>query len=343
MMTGDPGGGRQMTDAYLEAVDYYLPDGLVTNADLAREFPDWEMGRVFEKTGIAARRVAGPDETAADLAERAARRLFDRTGVRPGQVDFLLLCTQTPDYFLPTSACVLQHRLGLPTAAGALDFNLGCSGYVYGLALARGLIVSGQASRVLLLTADTYTKLIAPADRAVRTLFGDGAAATLVAAAPPGAGPGIGPTVFGTDGGGANFLMVRDGGFRHPAGAAGGRPVRLEMNGAEIFTFALRVVPDAVARVLARAGLAADRVDLYVFHQANRYMLEHLRAKMGIPPDRYFVGVEAVGNTVSASIPIALRQAEEAGRLGAGATVVLVGFGVGLSWGVTVVRWRPAA
>jgi 3-oxoacyl-[acyl-carrier-protein] synthase-3 len=197
---------------------------------------------------------------------------------------------------------------------------------------------------VLLLTADTYTKLIAPADRAVRTLFGDGAAATLVAAGPGGpGGPGIGPAVFGTDGGGAECLIVRGGAFRHPAGAAGGRPVRLEMNGAEIFTFALRVVPDAVARVLARAGLAADRVDLYVFHQANRYMLEHLRAKMGIPPDRYFVGVEAVGNTVSASIPIALRQAEEAGRLGAGATVVLVGFGVGLSWGATVVRWGPAA
>src|SRR5262245_50966223 len=201
-----------MIDAYLEGVDYHLPDGRLTNADLARDFPDWEIDKVYEKTGIASRRVAAPDESAADLAVHAARRLLDRLGVRPVDVDFLLFCTQTPDYFLPTTACLLQDRLGLPTTAGALDFNLGCSGYVYGLAVTKGLITSGVASRVLLLTADTYTKLIQPTDRTVRTLFGDGAAATLVRVREAGGRPpAIGPAVFGTNGAGAGSLMVRHG------------------------------------------------------------------------------------------------------------------------------------
>jgi 3-oxoacyl-[acyl-carrier-protein] synthase-3 len=330
-----------MAGAYLEGVDYHLPEGRLTNADLAQAFPDWEMDKVYEKTGIAERRTAGPNESASDLAVQAANRLLSRLELRPADVDFLLFCTQTPDYFLPTTACLLQDRLGLPTNAGALDFNLGCSGFIYGLAMAQGLIASGAATRVLLLTADTYTKLIRPNDRTVRTLFGDGAAATLVRA---GTGDSaIGPTVFGTDGSGGENLIVRGGAFRHPVagseGVVANQPVRIVMDGAEVFTFTLRAVPECVARLLDRAQLRMDDIDLFVFHQANKYMLEHLRAKMDIPAGKFFVGMEKVGNTVSASIPIALRQAEVAGRLRAGMTVVVVGFGVGLSWGATVVRW----
>src|SRR5262245_21743732 len=244
-----------MIDAYLEGVDYHLPDGRLTNADLARDFPDWEIDKVYEKTGIASRRVAAPDESAADLAVHAARRLLDRLGVRPVDVDFLLFCTQTPDYFLPTTACLLQDRLGLPTSAGALDFNLGCSGFVYGLSLAKGLIETAQATNVLLLTADTYSKFLHPDDRSVRTLFGDAAAATLVQVRTDASvgGAGIGPFVFGTDGQGKDNLIVATGGMRQPVPAPGSSQ-HLAMNGPEIFTFTLQAVPRAIEELLARAG-----------------------------------------------------------------------------------------
>ncbi len=317
--------------AAIQAVEYHLPEGVLTNEELARAFPDWDAGKVAAKTGIARRRLAAPEECASDLAAAAARKLFAAGACRPEDVDFLLLCTQSPDHFLPTTACLLQERLGLPTRAGALDFNLGCSGFVYGLGLAKGLIETGQAANLLLLTAETYSKFLGPDDRTVRSLFGDAAAATLVRGRPD--GPWIGPFVYGTDGKGKDNLIVPGGGLRQPGG-----DVRLSMNGPEVFTFTLRVVPRAVSEVLARAGKTADDVDLFVFHQANRYMLEHLRAKLKVPPEKFVVALEHCGNTVSSTIPIALKEAEGRGVLRPGMLVLLVGFGVGYSWGATLIR-----
>jgi 3-oxoacyl-[acyl-carrier-protein] synthase-3 len=327
--------------AEIRAVDYHLPDVELTNADIARDFPDWSIEKVVEKTGILSRRLSREGEFASDLAVRAARKLFDRGACDPKDVDFLLLCTQSPDYFLPTTACLLQNELGIPTTAGALDFNLGCSGFVYGLGLAKGLIVSGQASRVLLLTAETYSKFLAPDDRSVRTIFGDAAAATLIEAAPDDGVERIGPFEYGTDGGGAENLIVRNGGARNPAGPDA--PIALYMNGPEIFSFTLRAVPDCLNRLLQKAEIQPDDVDLFVFHQANKYMLDHLREKTRIPTEKFFVGMERCGNTVSATIPIALRQAQQQGVLRPGMTVALVGFGVGYSWGAVVVRWTAAS
>ncbi|MBI2392741.1 MAG: ketoacyl-ACP synthase III [Deltaproteobacteria bacterium] len=324
-----------MIRAAIRAVDYHLPEARLSNDDLAREHPEWSVEKIASKTGIDERRIAAEGECASDLAVAAATKLFVRGVVQPDQVDYLLLCTQTPDHFLPTTACLVQSRLGLPTTAGALDLNLGCSGYVYGLGLAKGLVESGQAERVLFLTADTYSKVLDREDKGVRTIFGDGAAATLIERT-EGDRDALGPFAVGTDGRGAEHLIVARGGFRH--GPGGERPT-LHMNGPEIFTFTLRVVPPLIAQLLERAACRLDDVDLFVFHQANEFMLEHLRNKLRIPREKFFVGMRRCGNTVSSTIPIALCDAAAEGRLPSGARVMLVGFGVGYSWGATLIRW----
>lgn len=334
-----------MSYARIRAIEHYLPSQALTNEDLEQVFPELPAAKTFAKTGIATRRIAAPDECASDLAEKAARKLFESGACRPDDIDALLLCTQTPDYLLPTTACLLQARLGLPITVAAFDFNLGCSGFVYGLGIAKGLIETGQARNVLLLTAETYSKHIHPADRSVRTLFGDAAAATLISADDSLSEAVIGPFVYGTDGRGGGHLIIREGGAREPHSGTppDGQPGRrhLYMNGPEIFNFTLESVPACITQLHAKAGLAPADVDYFVFHQANAYMLEHLREKLGIPAEKFALCVKDCGNTVSATIPIALREAAQAGKLRPGMKVMLVGFGVGLSWAATMVRWQP--
>ncbi len=339
----------------ISAIDYSLPEQVETVADMAREHPEWPLERISRKTGVSSRHVAGEGQTAADLGIAAARKLFDRGVVAPEDIDFLLFCTQTPDYILPTTACVMQDRLGLRVDAGALDFNLGCSGFVYGLGLAKGLISSGQARRVLLITSDTYSKLIHPDDRSVRTVFGDGAAATLIEGDDRDDGAdAIGPFVFGTDGRGAGNLCVPAGGMRRPIGADTGAvesdqygnrrsSENLYMNGREIFVFAIEAVPEAVRSLIDKAGLELEQVDRFVFHQASAKVLEALRMRLKIPRERFYVNMEDMGNTVSSTIPIALKQAHDAGFLRHGERVMVVGFGVGYSWGAALIRWEPRA
>jgi 3-oxoacyl-[acyl-carrier-protein] synthase-3 len=336
--------------ASVSAIEYYLPENTVSTEDLSAEFPEWSVAKIDEKTGIRNRHIAAPDECASDLAVAAAGKLFASGACRPEEIDFVLLCTQSPDYFLPTTACLVQDRLGIPTAAGALDFNLGCSGFVYGLGIAQGLIASAQASKVLLLTAETYSKFMNPRDRSVRTIFGDAAAATLLEArdAPR---PFIGPFVYGTDGRGAPYLIVPAGGMRRPRtpetaipaedGSGNARsPNDLFMNGAEIFNFTIEAVPQSVAALLKKARLTQADIDLFVFHQANRYMLEHVRRRLKIPPEKFQLSMAHCGNTVSSTIPIALKHAAEEGKVHSGTVMMLVGFGVGYSWAATILRWQ---
>ena len=325
----------------IRAIAGHLPSNILDNATLATLFPAWPAAKIESKTGIRARRIAAADETAADLAVAAGQRLFADHGIQTREIDFLLYCTQSPDQPLPTTACSIHRRLGLPAGCGALDFNLGCSGFVYGLGLAQGLIAAGQARQVLLLTADTYTKYLHPEDHATRTIFGDGAAATVIAACDEAC---IGPFVYGTDGGGHSHLIIEQGGARaSTAGFIGGspRPCHLHMNGPEIFNFTLSAVPDAVTAILAKAGLTLSDIDVAVFHQANQFMLEHLRAKIGIPKDRFVIAMADTGNTVSATIPLALQAAVTSGMLRTGKRVLVVGFGVGYSWGAAILQWRP--
>lgn len=338
--------------AAIKAIEYYLPDQVLTNSQLIAEFPEWSLGKIEEKTGIVERHIASEEECSSDLGVTAAQKLFASGACQPNEIDYLLLCTQSPDYFLPTTACIMQNRLGIPTTAGALDFNLGCSGFVYGLGLAKGLIETGQANNVLLIMAETYSKFIHPGDKSVRTLFGDASAATLVQGVEPNTtqkDSWIGPFVFGTDGSGATHLVVPTGGMRHryPIGNdqntldeyGNSRTAdSLYMNGFEIFAFTLRVVPQAVEQLLSQTGKRLEEIDLFVFHQANQYMLAHLREKLKIPEEKFYIAMRHSGNTVSATIPIALKHAWEQGRLQPGHQVMLVGFGVGYSWGATLFR-----
>jgi 3-oxoacyl-[acyl-carrier-protein] synthase-3 len=334
-----------MMRAQITAIDYYLPEAVLTNEELAQLCPTWPAKLVEEKTGIKARHIAAEGETATDMAVEAALKLFKRNACAPEDIDFLMLCTQSPDHFLPASACLIQNRLGIPKRCGAFDFNLGCSGFVYGLAVSRALIENGVATNVLLLMADTYTKFIHPMDRSVRTLFGDAATATLIRRIESNGSdaPLIGPFVFGTDGSGASLLMVPAGGLRLPRSSQTALEEtdekgntrskdNLFMNGPAILTFSTAAVPALVEKLLAEGGMDRDSVDAFVFHQANKLMLEALRKQCKIPPERFVLDLENKGNTVGSTIPIALADACREGFIKPKARVMLVGFGVGLSW-----------
>src|ERR1043166_4483297 len=334
--------------AAIAAVRSFLPENKLTNEDLATQFGDWHAGQILSKTGVAVRGVARDDECASDLGVAAARRLFDAGICAPDEIDFLIFCTQSPDYFTPTSACLMQDRLGLKTSCGAVDINQGCSGYVYGLALAKSLVEAGTAQTVLLVTADTYMKFINRRDRSLLTLFGDGAAATLIRASEA-ESELIGPFVLGTDGRGANQIIVKSGGLRCRAtpetaiekeDSSGNwrSDQNLFMDGGDVFSFALRTVPATLQELLEKASLTIDQVDFLIPHQANKFVLERLRAKLKFPADKFWIDMENCGNTVSSTIPIALESALQQGRVKTGDRVALVGFGVGYSWGAVMIE-----
>jgi 3-oxoacyl-[acyl-carrier-protein] synthase-3 len=324
-----------MPHSAIGPIAIHLPERVEDIDQLAAEFPKWDIPTIYAKTGIRARHVAAPDECASDLGVAAAEKLFTEHGIDRSSIDFLLFCTQTPDYALPTTACLMQDRLGLPTSIGALDFNLGCSGFVYGLGLADGMIKSGLARRVLLITAETYTKYIDPVDRSLRTIFGDGAAATLVDASET---PSIGAFSLGTDGRGANSLMVIGQGARNPAQAIQPSkrkrwPSSLYMDGPELVKFTLEVVPPMIERLLAASNWTRETLDLYLFHQATTFMLDHLRERMKLDTEKTPEAIEMYGNTVSSTIPILIHDLRKSGRLKVGMKSIMIGFGVGLSWG----------
>jgi 3-oxoacyl-[acyl-carrier-protein] synthase III len=327
--------------AFIRAISYYLPEQVLTNDDLIKEFPEWTKDKIFGKIGINQRHISGTNETAGDMAVEASKLLFEQYSISPRQIDFLLLCTQSPDYFLPTTSCLIQDRLGIPTNAGTLDFNLGCSGFVYGLALAKGLIAGGIAKNILLLTSETYSKHIHPRDKANRSIFGDAAAATLIST------DGFAEILnfsLGTDGQGAENLIVKTGGLRTSNKKNDlifdeGNPVSsdfLFMNGAEILSFTLDAVPLLIKDTLVNNGIAMEDINLFVFHQANKFMLDFVRKKIGIDSGRFYYFMEGVGNTVSSTIPIALKEAQKENKLTG--NVLLAGFGVGYSYAGAILK-----
>jgi len=338
--------------AQIRSVAAYLPEGRLDNKELAQVFSNWTEEKITRKLGIVARPIAAETETAVDLGVRAGERLLTSGIVKREEIDFLVFCTQSPDYFLPTSACLVHERLGLRSDCGAFDMNLGCSGYVYGLAVCKGLIESGVARKVLFITAETYSKYINEKDRVTRPLFGDGAAATLLEVVARSEDANLAPIdafEFGSNGKGANMLIVQAGASRMPSTPETAAPFadalgsfrskdQLFMHGPGIFAFSIEIVPPLVKRLQTFAQTKNAPIDAYVFHQANKFMLDRLRDLCEIDPSVYFNNVETRGNTVSSSIPIALIDATRDGLVAPGKRVALVGFGVGLSWGACLVR-----
>lgn len=331
--------------AFIKGISYYLPEKVVTNEELVKEFPEWSVDKVAKKVGVYSRHIAAVNETAGDMAEKAARNLFAEYGISPKEIDFVLLCTQSPDYFLPSTACILQSKLGIPTSAGALDYNLGCSGCVYGMAMAKGLIAGGIAKNVLLLTAETYNKYLQPSDKSNRSIFGDGAAACLISTD---GFAEIGEFCLGTDGSGAEKLIVRTGAARQkqPTGKStvddeghNRYDDYLYMDGGGIFNFTLDAVPAMMNEVLAKNAIGKEDVDYYVFHQANKFMLNTIRKVCVLPKEKFYVNLEETGNTVSSTVLIALKQCLEQGVIGSEMNVMVAGFGVGLSWGGTILKF----
>lgn len=331
--------------AYIKAISYYLPEKVVTNEELLKEFPEWSVDKVAQKVGVDSRHLASEGETAGDMAEKAARILFKEHDIDPQSIDFIMLCTQSPDYFLPSTACILQDRLGIPTSAGAFDYNLGCSGCIYGMAIAKGLIASGIAKNVLLLTAETYNKYLHPSDKSNRSIFGDGAAACLIST--EGIAE-IGEFSLGTDGSGANNLIVKTGAARQNQHT--GMSVEddeghlwyddyLYMNGGAIFNFTLDAVPGMMKDILTKNDLTKEVIDYFVFHQANKFMLNTIRKVCVLPKDKFYVNLTETGNTVSSTVLIGLKECIDNKSITAGMKVMISGFGVGLSWGGTILHF----
>ena len=325
--------------AYIKYIDYCLPEKILTNQMIADEFPEWTVEKIEKKIGIKERHIAVDGETASDLAIKAAEKLFAANEYDRKEIDYLIFVTQSPDYHLPTTACLIQTKLGLSKKITAIDVNLGCSGFVTGLSLAKAIIVSGQAKNVLLLTAETYSKYMHERDKSNRTIFGDGAAATLVSTE---GFAEVGEFVIGTDGEGADNLIVKTGGARHPQPMNDlmfddfGNPFssdNLFMDGPAILNYSLDSIPQLVKDVLEKNHLDMDDINLHVYHQANMFLANLERRKLRIPQDRYYCNIEHVGNTVSSTIPIGLCLALEDGTLKPGMKVLSVAQGLGYTWG----------
>lgn len=332
---------------YIKALAYTLPENEITNEQLVKEFPEWSVDKIADKVGINTRFVASENETSSDLAVKAAEKLFlENPNINKEDIDFVLFCTQSPDYFLPTSACIIQNKLGLPITCGALDFNLGCSGYIYGLSLAKGLILGGIANNVLLLTGETYSKYLHPKDKGNRTIFGDAGSATLISTE---GFAEIGNFSLGTDGKGAENLIVKTGGLRCKSPMNDltfdekANPTSsdyLYMNGSEIFNFTIEAVPELVKNTLLKNRLTNDEIEGFVFHQANKFMLNFLRKKLKIKEEKFHYYMSEVGNTVSSTVPIVLYEKLKNRELHG--NILLGGFGVGYSWGGCVINIKTS-
>jgi len=332
--------------AEIAAIEYVLPARCVTNDELDKLHPEWSIHKVAERTGVLTRFISGQDETALDLAVEACEKLFQSEIVTPEDVGAIIVCTQSPDHIMPPNATLLQHRLGLPLSIAAFDYSLACSGFIYGLFMAKALIESQSLDNILLVTTETYSKLIHPDDRGTMALFGDGAAVTLLRKG----SKGVGNVVLGTDGSGGKRFIVPAGGSRLPQSsetcveilnAMGNVRTQenIHMDGPAVMAFVKERVPGCVTQLLDQAGYTQDDISLFIFHQGSALSLDYLEKALSIPKEKTYNNLAWVGNTVSASIPIAVRDAQSEGLIVPGSRVVLTGFGVGFSWGACIVEW----
>ena len=317
------------------SIEYCYPENKISNNILKEKFSDYDFEKFENKIGIKNRYHVDEHTTALDLAINACNKMFKK--IDKNSIDFILYCTQSPDYILPSSSCILQERLSIKKNIGAIDFNLGCSGYTYGILLAKSLIESSSATNVLLITADSYSKYIHPLDKSNLAIFGDAATATLISKSEYNY---IEKFICGTDGGGANDLIIKNGGCRNLLDTKPKEKIygsnnvytdnHLYMNGPEIYNFTNKIIPSFLIDILDANELNIDQVDQFILHQANAFLLKQIRKKLDIHNDKFYINLEDGGNTVSSTIPIALKNYSK--NCITQQKIILLGFGVGLSW-----------
>jgi len=315
----------------------YVPEQILSNEDLSRlveTSDEW----IRTRTGIAARRIAGAHDTTASMAIRAARQALAVAGLAPQKLDLIIVATATPEHLFPATACLVQDALGA-AHAGAFDLSAGCTGFIYALSVAAEMIAAGTYRNILVVGAETLSRIVNWRDRNTCVLFGDGAGAVVLQ--PGEGGGGILASTLGADGSGGDLLMIPAGGSKLPAGPATFEKGQhyIHMDGREVYRFATRVIARAAREVTEAAGLKLGDVDLLIPHQANIRIIDSAVKDLGVPRDRVYVNLQRYGNTSAASIPIALCEAVEEGRLQPGDHAVLVGFGAGLTWGAVLLRW----
>lgn len=320
--------------AGIVGVGAYLPERVLTNEELARSV-DTSDEWIRSRTGIEARRLAAKDEGCVDLAHAASVRALNDAQISPSDLDLAIVATCTPDYQFPATACLLQERLG--AKCGAFDLEAACSGFVYGLATAAGLVQSGLMRHVLVVGAEVMSRVVDWSDRNTCVLFGDGAGAAVVSRVED--GRGFEAFDLGADGSGGELLKIESCAscVAPDGGVAGGR--RVVQNGREVYKFAVNIMGESAERALSKANLTGEDVDWFVPHQANVRIIESAAKRLNVPMERVFVNVQKYGNTSAASIPIALAEARESGQIQPGQRVVTVGFGAGLTWASAVMKW----
>ena len=307
----------------ITGIEYVLGKNKESLEDLGKINPDWMIEKLKDKTGIHSRHTLGVNETEKSLVIEASKNLFER--VNPDDIDGIIHVSQSPFSRLPTSACLIQDILNLPKNMMAFDLIQGCSGFVYGLSVASAMIYQQGLKKVLIICADTYTNYIPKNDRTNRPIFSDGAAAAILESSGDGS---IGPFSFFTDGSGGDLLALKENNGKE----------QLFMDGKKVFQFSLREVPKAFNELLIKANLKQEDIDLFIFHQASAVILRQLKSKLNIPDEKWFQNIKDMGNTVSATIPIAIKQAKDSGQFKPKMNVMLMGFGVGLSVAGCIVR-----
>jgi 3-oxoacyl-[acyl-carrier-protein] synthase-3 len=329
-------GSANGTAISIAGLGAHVPERVVTNDELSTMM-DTSDEWITERTGIRERRIAAPEEALSDLALPAARQALEDAGVKASEIDLVIVATVTPDMAFPATAAILADELGASTA-GAYDLSAGCTGFMYAVAQAYGMLAGGLAQRALVVGGDVLSKILDWNDRGTAVLFGDGAGAVVMERVGEGGFLGF---ELGADGSGGPQLYLPAGGSRTPAtsDSVADRLHFVQMNGREVFKFATRVLVSSAEAVLAECGRTVEDVDVYVPHQANVRIIDYATQKLGIPEDRVVIDVDRYGNTSSGSIPLALADAKADGRLAAGSLVLMTGMGAGLTWGSGLIEW----
>ena len=331
----------------IQDISCYFPEKVLTNQQLQKEFPKLKLPELTRLTGVEQRHICADDQTSVDMAVTAAHNLFQKSTTTKEDIDFIIFCSAGGDYITPASACIIHDRLGLPENCGAFDYNQGCTGYIYGLNMADSIISAGNANNILLITSEAITKTVHPNDSSNRAIFGDGATASIIVK--NNNNSSFGKFIFGTDGSKFDRIIIKHGRERFPLPKFAEtdrvdnygnirNDANFFMDGSEVFNFSVSKAPELVSQLLNKSDLNFEDIDFFIFHQANQIILETIGRKLKIPDSKLIIDIKNTGNTVSSTIPIALSNSLETGKIKSGNIILIAGFGVGFSWGGTIVK-----